>query len=231
MIRDLLVQMIRGLTEGRGRNDKVRLSRFSHKAETCFSPYPPWWHFIGFDSCRSLVQDFSGKIPRELGLSKLPNMQHLQIIINRCLHFHSLWMLLRGDFVIQGGRGKCGLSSFTPPSVSFPSQLTAALSLGCSHQNPQGVLDSSPLFMPQVQSISNICLLCLRNICRNDSPRHLVTAPAISHLDQCSCLFLRLQASAFLSLCPHGQGETENNWVGSRLSSIQNPSWLPHHSG
>lgn len=115
----LHVQMIHGLIAGRWRNEKVKLSRCLHQTETCFSP---WWRFIGFDSCRSLVRDFSGKIPREQGLSKLPNMQHLQIIINRCLHFHSLWMLLWGDFVIQGGRGKCGLSSFpTPPSPSVSS--------------------------------------------------------------------------------------------------------------
>lgn len=74
---------------------------------------------------------------------------------------------------------------------SFPSQLTVALSSGCFCQNPLG----SP---PQIQSTTNTCLLCLQNICRDNPPQLPAGhSPIISHLDQCSCLFPSLPASAF----------------------------------
>lgn len=135
-------------------------------------------------------------------------MQHLQIIINRCLHFHSLWMLLWGDSVIHGGRGKCRLSPLPiqPLPQSFPSQPMTALSLGCSHQNPQGILNSSPSLIPQVRSVRNT-YFTFRIYAEITLPgTHVATAPIIPHLDQWSCLFPSLPASAFFSLCTCGQG-------------------------
>lgn len=97
-------------------------------------------------------------------------MQHLQIIINRCLHFHSLWMLLWGGSVIQGGRER---------QIAVPSNTTSPSAFSISADGSSVLrllMPDSPRHPEFLSSTHSPCPvhkqhLCFAfKMCMNNSP-------------------------------------------------------------
>lgn len=117
--------------------------------------------------------------------------------------FHSSWMLLWGDSLIQGGRVEWWVTPAWPsphsPALSFSSQWMLELSLAAHHRFLRGMFGFSPSHI-HIQTMSRVHLVCLQNRSRTDSHR---TPWSVSILYPHSCLFpFSLLLVSTLFSCP-----------------------------